>query len=303
MSCTMTPRMAVTKETQETANPRYGLLAAATVVEDMAPHAHNGIEYVVTCEPGLDLYPTGPNQCEPGNPPTNPDKKPTPGRWISRADPFAVYGVEPCFVGNQDQEQARNQLRRRILRGERHLVEMAVDSGYAGASPYLRHPDTTVVTTTPLPVADAMGVLEQKLAEVGRTGIIHTPRWTTPRLDRHIKRDGPRIRTTLGNTVAFGSGYSGTPPEQADDDGRLWMYATPQVTVRRSALIEPATWPEGAFNPRTNTGFLLAERVYVVDWPCHTWAVPTDVERPYTLTPPDSAVHAVSLTSPTTSKE
>lgn len=303
MSCTMNPRMAVTKEVQDIANPRYGLLSAATVVEAMEPHAHNGIEYVVTCEPGLDLYPTGPGQCEAGEPPNNPTKTATPGRWISRADPFAIYGAEPCALGNQDEADARSQLRRRILRGERHLVELAVDSGYSGASPYLRHEDTILAVDEALPLREALGVLEQKLAEVGRSGIIHAPRWSAHLMDRHVTRDGPRLRTTLGTSVVLGSGYTGMPPENLDDDGQLWLYATPQVTVRRSEIIEPATWSEGAFNPRTNSGFLLAERVYVIDWPCHTWAVATNIERPYTVTPPESAAGAVSLTSPTTTSE
>src|SRR5690625_598932 len=295
MSCTMNPRMAVTKDKQETANPRYGLLSAATVVEAMEPHAHNGIEYVVTCDSGLGLYPTGPGQCEAGEPPNNPTKTATPGRWISRADPFAIYGAEPCVLGNQDETEARNQLRRRILRGERHLVEMAVDSGYAGASPYLRHEDTALAADDPLPLRDALGVLEQKLAEVGRSGIIHAPRWAAHHLDRHITRDGPRLRTTLGTSVVLGSGYSGKPPENLDDDGRLWLYATPQVTVRRSEILEPANWSEGAFNPRTTSGFLRAERVYVIDWPCHTWAIPVDMERAYTPQPPTTPAPGLTL--------
>jgi len=297
MSCTMNPRMAVTKEVEEAAPPRYGLLSAATVVESMPAHAHNGIEYVVNCDPGLGLYPTGPGQCEPGQPPTNPTKAAVPGRAVTRADPFAIYGAEPCILGNQDENEARLQLRRRLQRGERHLIEQAVDSGYAGARPYLRHPDADLVTDEPLTLDDAIGVLEHRIAETGRAGTIHAPRWAAPRLDDAgvIHRDGPRMRTALGNSVALGSGYSGMPPENLEDDGMLWLYATAQVTVRRSDIIEPATWSEGAFNPATNSGFLLAERVYVIDWPCHTWVVPTTVERPYTPAPPTASAPALTI--------
>ena len=53
----------------------------------------------------------------------------------------------------------------------------------------------------------------------------------------------------------------------------MWFYATPQVTIRRSEIVEQQT-----FDTATNIPFDLVERVYVVDWPCAAAAVRTDLD-------------------------
>jgi hypothetical protein len=80
------------------------------------------------------------------------------------------------------------------------------------------------------------------------------------------------MRTLLGNSVAFGSGYSGQGPE-GNEDGQVWFYATPQVTIRRSEIVEQQT-----FDTATNIPFDLVERVYVVDWPCAAAAARTNLD-------------------------
>lgn len=295
MSCSTTPRLAVAPDTQLAPEARYGLFSAATVLEDMEPRAFNGVEYTTLFDPGLNLYPL--SDCEPGQPPTNPPKDGQRSWGTATADPFAVYAAETCWPGGDTPTQARDRLRERLLRGERHTVEAAVDSGHAGATPYLRHPDTVLAAPDALPLELAVGVLEQHLAQAGTSGVIHAPRWSAPLMHAlGVKPEGPRMRTLLGTPVAFGSGYSGAPPADMDDDGHLWLYATGPLTIRRSTIIEPATWDTGAFNPRTNSPFLLAERVYVVDWPCRTWAVATTVERPYTPPPPPGPSPSLTVT-------
>lgn len=289
MSCTpLAPRLTVPHEAEAPAEPRYGLFSAATIVEDMPAHAHHGVQYTTACHPEVHTYPL--TDCPPGAAPANPTKTGERTRATTVADPFAVYAAETCFPGGDDETAARTNLRRRILRGERHTVEAAVDSGRAGALPYLRHPDTPIITPgTGYDLQTAVGLLEQTLAENGRTGIIHIPRWLAAPADELgiVHRDGPRARTFLGTAVAFGSGYSGRPPEgTGDDPAVVWLYATPHITIRRSVIVEPASWSEGAFNPQTNTPFLLAERVYVVDWPCQAWAVATTRPRVYTAPAP-----------------
>lgn len=286
MPCNRNPRLVVTKEAEMLTAPRYGLFSAGTVIEDMDPRAHNGIEYESVCDPGVEPHPM--LNCSENPPGYAPEKIAYRSRSITEADPFALYAAERCFPLGESGERARDALRARITRGERHLVELAVDSGLIGASPYLRHPDATIPVSEPVGLADAIGVLEQQLAESGQAGIIHAPRWTGARFSGLgvTQRDGARMRTTLGTTLAFGSGYTGLPPAHLDDDGLLWLYATGPVTIRRSAIIEPATLQTGAFDPQRNSMFLLAERVYVVDWPCHTWAVPVDLDRVVTATLP-----------------
>lgn len=278
--CSPVPRLNVTSASAATADPRYGLMAAAVIVEDMDPHAINGVEYDTICDPAVTAYPV--SSCGPNADPV-PTKTAKRSREIVDADAFAVYAAEACLPGGRTTTADRTQLRARITSGERHTVELAVYEGLAGARPYLRHEDTRVLLGgQALDLPAAVGALEHTLALTGHTGIIHAPRWTAAVMDELgiVHRDGPRMRTLLGNAVAFGSGYSGAAPEGVDDtDGAVWLYATPQVTIRRTPIIEPAGWEDGAFDPATNTGLLLAERVYVVDWPCQAAAVKTSAPR------------------------
>lgn len=269
MACNDIPRLLVERDTAAPAEPRFGLFSAATIVESMDPRAGNGVEYITTCTPGVYPYPVV--DCGDDAQHKTADRS----LAITRADPFAVYAAESCPpVGRGSTNAQIEALRRRLTMGERHTVEAAVFSGYAGASPYLRHADTTQIFADQThSLVQAVGLLEQWLATRGRTGIIHAPRWVAPVLDAAgvVHRDGPRLRTVLGNGFAFGSGYTGQGPEGVED-GQVWLYATPQVTIRRSDIIE-----RRSFSISTNTPFDLAERMYVVDWPCGAAAVPTDV--------------------------
>lgn len=276
-ACETTPHLLVeSPDAQTPPDPRFGLLSVSRIHEQMDPHAHNGIAYETVCDPKVRLY-----EVDTGCPDTEPvTKRGDRSTSVTTADPFAVYAVEQCLDGRTSQ-QMQTRLRRRLLRGERHVVEAAVYHGLAGASPYLRHSDTTVINGgEPLPVAAAVGALEQRLALAGRTATIHAPRWMAAVMDAEglLHRQGPNLRTILGSPIAFGSAYTGHPPEGTEDE-QTWLYATGPVTVRRSEVIEPARLDQGGFNMRTNTPFVLAERVYVVDWPCGTAAVPTTLPR------------------------
>lgn len=272
MACNDIPRLLVERDAASPAEPRYGLFAAAVVVEDMDPRAGNGVTYATTCTPGVYPYPVG--DCDEERQVKHPERSIA----ITTADPFAVYAAESCPpVGRGNTNQQVAALRRRLLMGERHVVEDAVYNGHSGASPYLRHEDTAQIDAggDGLALAQAVGVLEQWLSARGRTGIIHAPRWLAPVMDELgiVHRDGPRMRTLLGNAVAFGSGYSGQGPEGTDDTS-VWLYATPQVTIRRSTIME-----QRSFDPRINQPFDLAERLYVADWPCEAVAVRTTLTR------------------------
>lgn len=290
MACQTTPHLLVeSPDAQTPPDPRFGLLSASRLVEQMEPHAHNGVMYETVCDPKVRLY-----EVDTGCPDTEPATKVGDrSTSVTKASPFAVYAVEQCLDGRTSQ-QMQTALRRRLLRGERHVVEAAVYHGLAGASPYLRHEDTTVINDgEPLPVAAAVGALEQRLALAGRTATIHAPRWMAAVMDAAglLHRQGPHLRTILGTPIAFGSAYTGQPPAGVEDE-QAWLYATGPVTVRRSEVIEPARLDQGAFNIRTNTPFVLAERVYVVDWPCGTAAVPTTLPRV------DVGIDLASITTP-----
>lgn len=273
MACNELPRLLVQRDTPAPAEPRFGLFAAATIVESMDPRAGNGVEYTAVCDPGVRPYPV--DGCIDEDQDDGLIKQAERSLAITRADPFAIYAAEACPpVGRGTPDQQIDALRRRLAMGERHVVETAVYSGHAGASPYLRHEDTLQIAPGQShDVVQAIGLLEQWLAVRGRSGIIHAPRWVAPLLDHAgvVHRDGPRMRTLLGTRVAFGSGYTGQGPE-GFVDGQVWLYVTPQVTIRRSDVLE-----RRSFNVATNVPFDLAERLYVVDWPCAAAAISTDL--------------------------
>lgn len=153
---------------------------------------------------------------------------------------------------------------------------------------------------TPLP--QAIGLLEHWMqADSGARGVIHAPAYMATTLTGKdiLSASGPRSLTRLGHTFVFGTGYSGRKPKYTDGtlipdrDKRFeqgatpapapeqmydeaWLYITRPITVRRSAVIEPADWNTGAVNQRTNHGSMVIERIYVVDWPCSVAAIRTD---------------------------
>src|SRR5699024_8542101 len=158
MACTDIPRLLVERDAATPAEPRYGLFAAATLVEDMDPRAGNGVTYPTVCSPGVYTYPSV--GCD-DETPMKSSARSLPG---ASADGFAVYAAEECpATGRGSPTRRAEALRRRLVMGERHVVEAAVYHGYVGASPHLWHPDAHQVVSGELPVASALGVLEHWL--------------------------------------------------------------------------------------------------------------------------------------------
>lgn len=223
----------------------------------------------------------------------------------SAADPFAVYAADQCFTGNHDSALALGNLRERFRVGEQEAVERVLYNGFLPdperpdwtdpeypdpalphLRPALRWDPVVLGGGQPLPVTHAIGLLEHWLqATTGSRGIIHAPAYMATALGGNdvVTSSGPRATTRLGHLYVFGTGYSGRQPlfsngSQAPADGKptAWLYATRPITIRRSAVIEPADWMTGAVNTRNNTGSLVIERMYVTSWPCSAAAVRTD---------------------------
>jgi hypothetical protein len=258
---------------------RYGLFAAAAieVIPRTSPRQHEltGIEYDVYCPPGIQPY-TAP--CE-GVPPG--DKQPSPVPELTRASPFVLYAADQCPEFGFPIEEVTD----RLQRGEENIAEEIIESGSLGNRPALRV-DPVILDATGLDLRDAVGLLEDWIDDTfASLGVLHAARWLTPRLgdDKLLTRpdstDEP-YRDWLDNSWVLGAGYTGQPPEGTADDGTAWLYATGPVTVRRSEIIQPADMSSGALNTTTNEVFLLAERLYVVDWPCQAAAVKTTITRP-----------------------
>lgn len=279
---------------------RFGLFSSSTLLEGVPPHELNGVQYETVCSTQVDPYPVG--LCPADIPSEQRQKKPADTISTAEASPFAVYAADSCVLG-RDEAEARQQLRQRFLAGEQAAVERTVFDGQMGNTPYLRNAEVINTTAADKPsLIEAIGLIEQWLAEnYGGVGVVHAPRTMAPTLKSQTVMDikGGQASTVAGSAWVFGTGYPGTAPESvtAADEGTLWLYATPPVNVRRSQVIEPAGWESGAFDKATNSGLLLEERQYVVDWPCFTIALETSVTRPGWIKPPATSGNERHTTS------
>lgn len=201
---------------------------------------------------------------------------------ITEAGAFAVYAVEQCFMGRSMEEQTER-ARRRLEAIEQPSVERAVWTGEYGNRPALATSDPEILggsATTAVPVKTGVSLLEKWLGETSSySGYLHAYRGLAALLPLVIERNGNRLETKLGNTWVFGGGYptSGPASQPLPADGEAWIFATRQPTVRRSEVLIPAETASGAFKWDTNETFIVAERIYVFDFPCNTAAVKVDL--------------------------
>jgi hypothetical protein len=198
--------------------------------------------------------------------------------------PFGVYGVETCLMGVTPEENAAR-ARARLALIEQPSVERAFWTGEYGNSSALATSDPEILAnpSTTVDLTTGLSLLEQWLGEVaGAVGFIHTNRGAAPVAAHNnlINRVGARAETEIGNVWVFGGGYPTTGPAgQAAPIGReLWMFASRQPTIRRTEVIVPGD-ATATLNWSKNSTFTIAERIYVIDFPCQTAAVKVDLSK------------------------
>jgi hypothetical protein len=203
------------------------------------------------------------------------------------ASPFAVYAAETCWMGLSNREVSER-ARYRLSLIEEVAVERAFWTGEWGNRPALATsnpvilPDPGTGAATPVDLTTAMSLLEAWIGAGGTRGFLHVSRRVgAVASDSHtVRRVGDRLETLLGNVWIFGGGYPATGPtgQPAPGPNQVWMFATRQPTVRRTEVIVPGEIADGtALNFRSNDAFVLAERVYIVDFPCRSAAVLVDL--------------------------
>lgn len=199
------------------------------------------------------------------------------------ATPFGVYGVETCQMGITAEENAER-ARARLALIEQPSVERAFWTGEYGNTSALATSEPEILgnPATPVDITTGLSLLEEWLGQVsGAVGFIHVNRGAAAVAaeNRLITRTGPRAETEVGNVWVFGGGYPKTGPAgQAAPTGRqMWMFATRQPTIRRTDVIMPGDPASGALNWSKNSTFTVAERIYVIDFPCQAAAVKIDL--------------------------
>lgn len=223
--------------------------------------------------------------------PVDPDESPAKsgGQQATNvaASPFAVYAAETCWMGLSNREVSER-ARYRLSLIEQTAVERAFWTGEYGNTPALATsspvilPDPGVGAPIPVDLTTGMSLLEAWIGAHGTRGFLHASRRVGAVASElhYVERVGDRLETLLGNVWVFGSGYptSGPTGQSAPSPNQAWLFATRQPTVRRTEVIVPGEVANGtAFNFRTNEGFVVAERVYVADFPCSSAAVLVDL--------------------------
>lgn len=208
------------------------------------------------------------------------DKLPGAPAVEVEATPFAVYAVEECLLGLSAQER-NERARQRLALIEQGVVEEVFWTGRLGNTPALATgaPFLVADPDTPVDLVTGVSLLEQWLGRnSGATGFLHVNRGAAAVAAEHQQtvRAGNQLQTHLGNTWVFGGGYptSGPTGQPAPTGREVWMFATRQVTVRRTEVAIPE---EPIVDWRKNRAMVLAERVYVVDYPCQAAAVLVDL--------------------------
>jgi hypothetical protein len=275
----------------------YGLLSVIQTPTDDA-HWQNGITYQARC--AITMGATTYDECisvtGTGSTLEPPTKSETHELVLRGAMPFTAYADFECStVGSlaesqQIAEQALAQsdswqVERAFWTGEAagqdvvypHLAATAAVTGIGGSSDVALM-QTVPVTGGPFDVAEALGFLEQQLADCyNGIGVIHIPVEALPTFDAWglVKPQGPRLKTLNGNWVAVGAGYPGTSPAGADPAaGTTWIYATGAVFGYSGDV--RVTDQTSSINRSENTVTRIAERTHVLGWDCcHAGALMT----------------------------
>lgn len=223
--------------------------------------------------------PLGDDPCGDASPPgkQEPERLELPGVFPT----YTAYLGEVCStfgVGDWDDWKARaNQalLARQSWSLERQLVEAEFvqdDNGVEVA--HLGDDDVTVLGGGAVPVATALGYLEDHLATSGSDGLIHlTPSAAAVLGFERLRDDRGILRTARGTRVVVGDGYVGAQPphpngtpEAAAAAGQSWLYVSGPVMYRLSGIEAlPDTIAE-ALDRQTNEVVYRAEQDQWVAW-------------------------------------
>lgn len=221
--------------------PRYGLVAAAPVIEDGADWARGFRFYPEGCgASGRIAVECAGNTAEMDEPER---------RGNVEGDPFAVYAANDCettFGFRQADYEARARRALETTRSYEIANEVWRGDLTQGVSGLENLPLTStegdVVTSGPADPIDAVACLEQALAQAtrGRQGMIHI----TPQLLTHLK--GASVVELVGNTYLSANGHIVVPDAGYDGSGpgatpqaagaSQWAYATSMISLRFGPL-------------------------------------------------------------------
>jgi len=163
-------------------------------------------------------------------------------------DAFGIFIGETCSTIGTDLDALASRVESRLRIQTPHLVEQVFStlilqdaSDFTDDHPNVPLYDISATdvtgTGTPVGLVTGFSLLAEGLADTigSAQGFIHAPIELGPFLEFYglVFVDGNQLRTRLtDHIVVLGTGYSGAGPDQEEDEGVTWVYATSPVEVR-----------------------------------------------------------------------
>lgn len=268
--------------------PRYGLIAAAPVVDETG-RWETGFEF----EPG---------RCGAGGRIRmgcgfeDEDMTPDSARSVLDGEPFLIYASDRCSPKQRRDYAAMARAQLEAVRSF-ELAEELWTGSLGLPQRRLTSPASDLLTSGAATPVEALACLEQGLGSCykGRRGMIHV----TPQLLTHlmaesaVRVEGGLVLTALGTIVVADAGYDGSGPADTEDGAPTpaastqWAYATGmiQVMLGRVEVTPDVSTDEGmsfALNRANNTVTVYANQPAAWKWDecCHLAA---EVDLPVCL--------------------
>lgn len=263
--------------------PRYGLIAAAEIIDDPT-RWQAGVSFTPEACAGGGVLPLeqgcGPNLSGSFASSANPGE--------AVADPFVVFHVETCSTFGSARRDFQGRARRGLLATRSSYVAEALWDGYDPMQEQRALVDSAsdVLTSEASSPSAVIACLEQGLMVCGRgrRGLLHvTPQLLTILVQQSlVYRDGNLWLSPMGNIVVADAGYTGNGPDDAVGNPRpagssQWAYATSWMRLRFSAvdvyppnlsseadLSSTSIWPDNSID-------VLAWQLAQIEWDecCH----------------------------------
>ena len=250
------------------AKPRlapYGLLSPAVNVVDLTEREIDSFDYEVFC--GMDIY--GKVVCSAEDGPLVATGSST--HYMNYKTVAAIYDLKCSTMGmNPETLRTRLDLMREVqlekfLGNELWNGTVTQTATDFSTNRYLTDGNAVVLTTAGVSPEDALGLIEQGLAEngIGGVGVVHVPRLLLSRLDIKEKDKDGILWTEGGNIIVSSTGYTTNGATAGDGS---WMFGTGLVTVRlgRADIYDDSA--KKFINTQNNTIELAGEQPVAVTW-------------------------------------
>jgi hypothetical protein len=247
--------------------PRYGLLAAATIIPSEDERWANGVE----------VWPFPPDSAG-GHDPCNTGSlaQKSVGGVVSKPT-FAAFTAYLAATCNARGIATNDEFRQRAIAAFTAVEGAAVESQFAKGTYMTLNPHLTDLNLA-LPLGtgstsptNGLATLENAIGATGRGGVIHVdPATATALIAEHLiaVASGPVRYTERGTPVAIGDGYIGAHPvgHGAPSTCQGWAFATGPVHVRRSNDVTVYGDLAANLDRVNNVITFRAERNVVVYW-------------------------------------